>query len=139
MKKAFSMPMIVVEQFVPNEYVSACGDENKVYKFVCDAGGGYFGGIWQESNGIEGLQTRGGWLDVPPYYYTADERLSRSSDSFHACGAAHDAPVKDDFTENCYYRNASTGEVISVIVWRGDGDLHATANLDMDSWTTAKS
>ena len=27
MKKAFAMPKIVVEQFVPNEYVAACGDE----------------------------------------------------------------------------------------------------------------
>ena len=33
MKKAFEMPKIVVEQFVPNEYVAACGDKNKVYKF----------------------------------------------------------------------------------------------------------
>ena len=40
MKKAFDMPKIVVEQFVPNEYVAACGDQNKVYKFKCDAVGG---------------------------------------------------------------------------------------------------
>ena len=38
MKKAFAMPKIVVEQFVPNEYVAACGDENKVYLFECDSG-----------------------------------------------------------------------------------------------------
>ena len=32
-KKVWENPLTMVQQFVPNEYVAACGDENKVYKF----------------------------------------------------------------------------------------------------------
>ena len=37
MKKKWIEPQILVQEFVPNEYVAACGDKNKVYKFKCDA------------------------------------------------------------------------------------------------------
>ena len=40
MKKTWEEPRILVQQFMPNEYVAACGDKNKVYNFVCDSGGG---------------------------------------------------------------------------------------------------
>jgi len=30
-------------------------------------------------------------------------------------------------------------EKIPVIIWQGDGSIHATTNLDQDSWETAKS
>lgn len=33
-------PMVVVDAFVANEFVSACKEENKEYLFTCDAGGG---------------------------------------------------------------------------------------------------
>ena len=31
-------PVVEVQEFAANEYVAACGDSGKVYKFVCDAG-----------------------------------------------------------------------------------------------------
>ena len=31
-------PIVVVDTFVANEFVSACGDNHKVYNFVCNAG-----------------------------------------------------------------------------------------------------
>ena len=38
MKRAYVRPTMVGERFVANEYVAACGDKEKVYKFKCDAG-----------------------------------------------------------------------------------------------------
>lgn len=40
----------MVQQFMPNEYVATCGDENRVYNFVCDAGGGTPGTVYEDSN-----------------------------------------------------------------------------------------
>ena len=34
MKRVWCRPQTVVQKFEANEYVAACGDENKVYKFV---------------------------------------------------------------------------------------------------------
>ena len=33
MKRAYVRPTMVGERFVANEYVAACGDSGKVYKF----------------------------------------------------------------------------------------------------------
>lgn len=33
MKRAYVRPTMVGERFVANEYVAACGDKGKVYKF----------------------------------------------------------------------------------------------------------
>lgn len=55
MKRAYVRPTMVGERFVANEYVAACGDKGKVYKFKCDAGGGKSGKVYLETNGKEGL------------------------------------------------------------------------------------
>jgi len=41
MKKRYERPSAYIEEFTPNEYVAACGDEGKVYKFECNAGSKY--------------------------------------------------------------------------------------------------
>lgn len=57
MKKRWEEPRILVQKFMPNEYVAACGDENKVYKFTCDAPTEWGSGlVYVESNGEPGLQ-----------------------------------------------------------------------------------
>ena len=38
MRKEWMEPVIEVQEFVANEYVAACGNSGKIYKFVCDAG-----------------------------------------------------------------------------------------------------
>ena len=37
MKRRYERPSAYIEEFTPNEYVAACGDRNKVYKFECNA------------------------------------------------------------------------------------------------------
>lgn len=138
MKKAFEMPKIVVEQFVPNEYVAACGESGTTYLFTCDAGGGNSGDVYLETNGVEGLQTTAGghfeglrWV----WDYDADSYLS----SYHACGITHEAENDTGAFLNGYYVEGRN--VTPVIVWRGPNkdNTHCTTNLDINSWTTAKS
>lgn len=108
--------------------MAACGDHGKVYKFRCDAGGGYSGNVWLETNGEPGLQ--------------------RDSDTFlsgyHACGTTHEADSTDEFLDGYYtYKRHLLDKVHvqKVIVWRGPkGDnTHCTTNLNPETWETAKS
>lgn len=41
MKRRYERPSAYIEEFTPNEYVAACGDNNEVYKFECDAPRGW--------------------------------------------------------------------------------------------------
>lgn len=130
MKKRWEEPMILVQQFVANEYVAACGEENKVYKFTCDAkSGAWFqdgGLVYLETNGIDGLQRS---------IVGGDELRS----AYHPCDETHEAKTTDAFKKGYLY--SVTGGTKEVIVWTGlnDDNTHCTTNLDMDSWTTAKS
>ena len=130
MKKAFEMPKIVVEQFVPNEYVAACGDQNKVYKFKCDAAGG--SGVYVESNDQPGLQRLGeSWKPDTPLALT-----------YHYCGETHEAKTTDDFLYGYIVVPFGSSETVQeVIIWKGpNGDnVHCTTQLNKESWETAKS
>lgn len=118
MKKKYVRPLMECEAFVANEYVAACGDENRVYKFKCDAAGGTL-------------------------YGDAEGRLG----SYSPCGKTHEAKVSEAFVSGYvdYNRNRKKDEGEEVIVWIEYNrwgqvrNAHATTNLNMDSWETAKS
>lgn len=65
MKRRYERPSAYIEEFTPNEYVAACGDSGTVYMFRCDAGGGYSGTVWLETNGEPGLQKKGRMGRIP--------------------------------------------------------------------------
>lgn len=122
MKKAFAMPKIVVEQFVPNEYVAACGDmEYGKYKFKCDAPAGTL------------------------YYYDNSGNASLLGE-YHPCGETHEADKSSEFPDGFVDRNGNRredeGEEVIVWIqrfgWWGYSG-HATTNLNRDSWETTKS
>lgn len=130
MKRTYVRPTMVGERFVANEYVAACGDENKVYKFKCDA---------QRWTGLTGSTV---WLNGP------DKQPETSDDiwlgSYGKCGAEHEAKTTDEFSKGYLKKNilgAPTGKRMDVIVWRGEdgNNIHCTTNLDMNTWETAKS
>lgn len=135
MKKRYERPSAYIEEFTPNEYVAACGDSGKVYKFRCDAGGGYHGKVWLETNGEAGLQKEGRWEGWGKYY-PGDKKLG----GYHACGTTHNANSKDKFLDGYYIMNGSDN-VQNVIVWRGpnEDNTHCTTNLNTETWETAKS
>lgn len=130
MKKRWEEPMILVQQFVANEYVAACGDENKVYQFVCDAPAGFLYYYPSTDGKIDGENTGAWW------------RRQLLGD-YHPCDAKHEASVTSEFYDGFvdYNYNGWHDEGEGVIVWLGkDGDNgHATKNLNMNSWTTSKS
>lgn len=132
MKKTWEEPRILVQQFMPNEYVAACGVENKVYKFKCDAPTEWgIGFVFEESNGKDGLQYR-------PFSGGGDKLRG----GYHPCGEEHDAPVTDDFLQGYYVHDLkSVFNATRIIIWTGlnDDNTHCTRNLDMGSWTTEKS
>lgn len=130
MKRAYVRPTMVGERFVANEYVAACGDQNKVYKFKCNA---------QDWTGLTGSTV---WLNGP------DGQPETSDDirlgSYGKCGAEHEAKTTDEFSRGYLKKNIGgypMGQRLDVIVWRGEkGDnIHCTKNLDMKTWETAKS
>ena len=131
MRKEWMEPVIEVQEFVANEYVASCGDSGKVYKFECNAGdtnlSDYPYKVYIDSNG-NGIY---------------DENIDKYLSKYHACGAAHEAPVNDVFLSGFMKdtRPFHDHTPVPVIIWRGEnGDnTHCTTNLDISSWTTAKS
>ena len=129
MKKIYESPKAYVEMFTPNEYVAACGDSGKVYKFICDAPRGtlYY---YRNSDGIiDGVYTGSG--------------RARELGSYHPCEITHEAsstnPFYDGFVDRNGNERCDSGE--AVIVWRGEDGRngHATTKLNMSEWETAKS
>ena len=130
MKRAYVRPTMVGERFVANEYVAACGDQNKVYKFKCNA---------QEWTGLTGSTV---WLNGP------DGQPETSDDvilgTYGRCGTEHEAKTTDEFYNGYLKKNIlgiPSGPRKDVIVWRGEtGDnIHCTTNLNINTWETAKS
>ena len=128
MKKTWEEPRILVQQFMPNEYVAACGDENSVYNFVCDAGGGTPGTVYEDSN-------HSGKWDL------GDKPLTGLIlPTYHACGETHSAPTNDEFIEGFYLPNSDPFKATKVIIWTDGGtNVHCTTNLNKDSGETEKS
>lgn len=128
-RKVWRRPLTEVQKFEANEYVAACGEENKVYKFKCDAGGGTPGTVYEDSN------HNGEWdlLD--------DKALTGYIlPTYHACGETHNAPTDDEFIDGFYLPNSNPFKVQKVVIWTDGGtNIHCTTNLKMDSWETAKS
>ena len=137
-KKTYVKPVLNSEEFVPQEYIAACGDQNVVYKFKCTAGGGTHGDVFVDTN-------HNGFLD------SRDENLTPGrSRYFHACKKTHEAPTTDEFLNGFFVPNGGNDrikskfgrpyDVQSVIIWTNNGtNVHATEALDRNSWETAKS
>lgn len=124
MKKVWSRPLTVVQNFEANEYVAACGDtEYGVYKFECNAPEGTL------------------------YYYNRWGGTTRLGD-YNPCGDKHEASKSSEFPDGFIDYNGNGREEYDtehVIVWIETNrwgsfkDAHATTNLNRDSWETSKS
>ena len=129
MKRIYESPKAYVEMFTPNEYVAACGDSGKVYKFVCNAPAGTLYYYPNSDGNIDGKYDDG-WNR---------ERLG----NYHPCSETHEASSTDSFYDGFvdYNHNKRHDDGEGVIVWRGPkgNNGHATKDLNMDSWETAKS
>ena len=141
-KKAYSKPMLKSEAFVPQSYVAACGDTNKVYKFICDAGvsfGQYYVIEDTNNNGVLDGSWKFNVLDISWEWSGNDKYRS----GYHPCHKTHDASTTDEFINGFMTERNYKGEITSttkVIIWTDNGtNTHCTTNLNMSSWETAKS
>ena len=133
MKTRWEEPKILVQKFMPNEYVASCGELNEVYNFVCDA----------EPGTLYYYPTSDGAVDGKYVGSGSAQMLGK----YHPCSATHQASKKSVFYDGFVDRNRNKIQDADegVIVWLefnrwGDiKDGHATTNLDMNSWTTDKS
>lgn len=128
MKKTWEEPRILVQQFMPNEYVAACGDSGVVYNFECNAGKKGTHYAVKDANGdvatISGMYMNG----ILPFYTP--------------CGETHQAESDSGFLEGYHldYPRTQEDENIKVVIWTNNNtDVHCTTKLDMNKWTTAKS
>lgn len=154
-QQVWSSPKTTFEQFVPQNYIAACGDSGATYLFKCDAGGGTTGTVYYETNGVEGLQVPschcGNTKHESEYllFFKQCSTWGQGDDtyrtsSFHACvndpdtKGVHEASSTSDFI-NGYY--VAGGVTTPVVIWKGtDGDnVHCTTALDINSWEIAKS
>ena len=131
-------PMVVVDTFAANEFVSSCGDKGIIYKFECDAPAGKLYYYPYSDGKIDGK-------------HNPNDRTREKLGSFHPCNIKHEAPKTDGFYDGFidYNKNGRHDDGEGVIVWRETGyDIfgrpyeyqgHATTQLDMNSWETAKS
>ena len=132
MKKTWEEPKIMVQKFVANEYVAACGTSGVVYNFECNAGEKDKKYAVKDANGdvatISGMYMNGSGL-LGGFYY-------------HPCKETHEAESDSGFLTGYHLDDPETwrDEKIDVIIWtENNTDVHCTTQLDMNEWTTAKS
>lgn len=132
MKKIWSAPEAIAEQFAANEYVAACGDSGVVYYFECNAGqkGKEYNVYFDDDTLCCGYGRD----------YVGYDRWS----SYGPCGSTHEADSDSGFLSGYMYEQGwfgeDTGTKIDVIIWtQNNTNCHCTTNLDMDKWETAKS
>lgn len=139
MKATYESPVILVQTFVPNEYVAACGDSGTVYKFQCNAG---------DSSGEYRVFTNGsnGKADGLPEFGGDDVELTTGityGTYYHPCGEIHESAVSDEYILGyivpkgdlnfSWYRTP-------VYIWTNNNtDIHCTTDLNMSTWETTKS
>lgn len=135
MKNEYVTPEMQVERFVANTHVSDCGDTEKLYKFKCDIGN--FSALYEETNGVEGLQTSKSG-STP-----ADTKIWSSNYSYrYGCNDYHEASTNDEFAQGYTTYNKKTTKVV---IWYEDAtkknmdDVHVTTKINMDEWDIIKS
>ena len=126
MKKEYVTPMMAGERFAPNEYVAACGDSGKVYKFVCDAPAGT---VYCDKDGDGQMERIGGYVPcAKPHEASAAEVFKLGFVDRNRNGSEDDGEAAYIWLE---YKNGKRGPYIY--------NWHATTNLNMETWETAKS
>ena len=130
MKKHYVKPIMTGEEFLAEEFVSACGDtEYGVYKFTCNAGDGKEGGLYIGQQSFNGV--------------TYWKRVSSGSKSYHACNDTHETSVWDEYREGIFDPDTdhNNGNEIPCLIWYHLGQYtgHASEGLTRDEWEVLKS
>lgn len=154
MKNTYVKPEMQVEEFLANQYCSNCKSGEK-YLFECNIG--TIGTLYEETNGIPGLQTsktygtltctntswRHSHTDACYSSVTApDTKVPGNFSGYSGCGKKHEADTQGDFVNGYNYRNGNTTKVI---IWYSGSDhtsgsnVHVTTATQKESWEIVKS
>ena len=128
MKRRYERPNAYIEEFTPNEYVAACGDHGKVYKFECNAGeeNKRYNVYYFDEKGRQQYLAKGGFM-WGNYYHPCKETLEAEEDTGFINGYIDDQSTRQD-------------EITPVVIWtNNETNVHCTTNLNMKEWATAKS
>lgn len=123
--KNWERPMVVVDTFAANEFVSTCAEGGSTYKFQCNAGEKeHRYNVYYYNNNRK-------------HYLASDIPFAAKFNYYHPCDATHEASTKDSFI-NGYIDDQSTifkDEKIPVVIWTDNGrSVHCTNNLTIESW-----
>lgn len=132
MKKQYSSPNLMEEQFAANKYVAACdhGTQYGNYKFECNAG--QTGHNYYIHDGYR-------YATINNHYFGPSLLFGHI---YTPCNVTHESPTNAEYLTGYYLDDADTPnkESIEVIIWTAGGkDVHATKNLDRDSWVVDRS
>lgn len=132
-KRVYAKPVLENETFIPQCYCSQCGEHGQKVYFECNAShiiGGWGGTVYQETNGIDGLQ-------LPGKHDDPDTRLS----SYTPCSEKHITDKTDEFLKGYISCGVIEDWATPVLIWRGiDGkNTHCTTKLNIDKWDIVKS
>lgn len=121
--RKYKKPVLNVEQFTANEFIAACDDSvNEYYKFECNAGGGNYGNVYEDTNKDNKFDLR------------YDKELTEwFFEPYHACGATHYVKKGEEGTTftNGWYRQFGSLKTIPVVIWKGENNdnVHTTSAL----------
>ncbi len=143
MKKVYEKPMMSVENFAANEFIAACGDHGENVYFKCNAPGGplyYFEDFDGKLDGIQNGKMNA--THGPGFFYHPCYKEGHTG-GFHKVNMDKDPGYSmfDGFIDSNINGKYDEGKDIRIIVWLGENrnNSHGTKELDVDSWTTAKS
>ena len=136
MKKQYSSPNLMEEQFAANKYVAACdhGTQYGNYKFECNAG--------QTGHNYYIHDGGSGYATINNKYFGPRDLFHWTHSYFSPCNETHESPTNAEYLTGYYLDDADTPnkESIEVIIWTAGGtNLHATENLNQDSWVVDRS
>lgn len=136
MKKQYSSPNLMEEQFAANKYVAACdhGTQYGNYKFECNAG--------QTGHNYYIHDGGSGYATINNKYFGPRDSFHWNHSYFSPCNETHESPTNAEYLTGYYLDDADTPnkESIEVIIWTAGGtNLHATENLNRDSWVVDRS
>ena len=138
MKMMYEKPVMDVERFQANEFFAACGDKGEIYNFQCDAPKGTLYRFTRFDGTLDGVNSK-----FSPYVIVQ----LLGGIGYHPCNEPHVVDMDKDpgrtmfdgFVD--YNGNLWPDKGEEVIVWLGENGRngHATRELDISKWETAKS
>lgn len=131
-------PMAVVDAFVANEFVSACGESGVVYNFKCNAGEKYkrYDVFTADGRNL----TPGNGYRNGGSYHPCHKTHQAEEDSGFIKGFMVDNDGNDQLTDKTWWGQTYEYPKTDVIIWTNNNtNVHCTTKLNMKEWSTAKS